>query len=102
MRVPTDPAARARRKAELLLASGVLRGQAGQALGDLGERADLWGGRWLWLRTQLSDPWVRAAGVAGAAFMASSGRRRAGLWRLARWGMLAWRLWLSSRRRRDA
>lgn len=99
MRIPTEPAARSQRKADLLLASGLLRGQAGLALDDLGGRADVWGRRWLWLRVQLSDPWVKAAGVAGIAFMAGSGRRRAGLWRLARWGSLAWRLWFSSRRR---
>ncbi len=99
MRIPVDPVARSQRKADLLLASGVLRGQADLALDDLGERADLWGRRWQWLRAQLSDPWVKAAGVAGAAFMAGSGRRRAHLWRLARWGVLAWRLWFSSRRR---
>lgn len=97
-RIPSDPAARERRKADLLLASGLLRGQAVIAVDDLGERADVWGRRWQWLRAQLADPWVQAAGAAGMAFMAGAGRRRAGIWRLLRGGLVAWRLWRQTRR----
>lgn len=93
-RIPTDPARRAQRKADLLLASQLLRGQAVIAVDDLGRRADQWGRRWLWLQAQLADPWVRAAGALGAAFMAGAGQQRRGRWmRALRWGVLAWRAW---------
>jgi hypothetical protein len=85
-RIPADPAARSRRKEDLLLASGLLRVQAVQQLHDLGGRADLWGRRWLWLKGRLADPAVLAAAGAGAGLLAASGRLRSAL----RW---AWRVW---------
>ena len=39
-RIPTDPRLRAERKADLLMASELLRGQAQSAVDDLGGRAD--------------------------------------------------------------
>lgn len=92
-RIPEDPVRRAQRKADLLMASQLLRGQAVLAVDDLGGRADHWGRRWLWLQAQLADPWVRTAGALGAAFMAGSGRRRGRWMQALRWGLLAWRVW---------
>lgn len=73
------------------MASQLLRGQVSLAVDDLGGRADVWALRWQWLRAQLADPWVQAAGAAAAAVAAGTGGRRAG--RLLRLGLLAWRLW---------
>ena len=39
-RIPADPALRGQRKANLLLASELLRGQAQTAVDDIGQRAD--------------------------------------------------------------
>ncbi|MFG6467131.1 hypothetical protein [Roseateles sp. BYS87W] len=92
--IPDDPAARLRRKEDLLLASEVMRGQAVAAVCDLGERGDRWGRRWLWLQGWLADPAVRALLGGGAAFFATAGRsRRARLWRWARGAWVVWRLW---------
>lgn len=91
--LPTDPARRARRKADLLLASQVLRGQATLAVNDVGERADVWGRRWLTLKGWLADPMLLAAGGATAAFMAGAGRRRRPLLKGLRLSLLAWRIW---------
>ena len=91
--LPADPARRAARKQDLLLASALLRGQAVAAVDDLGERADVWARRWLWLQAQLGDPWVRAASAVGAAFLAGSGPGRSRWMRLLRWGLVAWRMW---------
>jgi hypothetical protein len=93
-RIPHDPRLRAERKADLLLASGLLRGQAQLAVDDLGQRADGWVRRVLTLRDWLSNPIVLAAAGSGAAFLATAGQRRRGqVWRGLRWAWLAWQVW---------
>lgn len=92
-KIPSDPAKRDQRKADLILASELLRVQTMDAVDDLGQRADLWGRRWLWVKGWMSDPLVLAAGGGIAAFFASSGRRRRGqFWRAGRWLWMAWKL----------
>ncbi|HEV6964407.1 MULTISPECIES: hypothetical protein [Roseateles] len=93
-RIPADPGQRAERKANLLLASAVLRGQAVLAVDDLGDRADGLARRVLTLREWLSHPAVLAALGGGAAFFAGAGPRRRGLlWRGLRWAWFAWQTW---------
>jgi hypothetical protein len=93
-RIPHDPRLRAERKADLLLASELLRGQAQLAVDDLGQRADGWVRRALTLRDWLSNPIVLAAAGSGAAFFATAGQRRRGqVWRGLRWVWLAWQVW---------
>lgn len=93
-RIPADPAERAERKANLLLASELLRGQAALAVDDLGERADGWARRLMAWRSLLSNPAVLAAAGGGAAFFAAAGQKRRGqFWRGLRWAWLAWRVW---------
>jgi hypothetical protein len=92
-RIPSDPRLRAERKANLLLASELLRGQAQIAVDDLGERADGLVNRVLTVREWLSNPAVLAAASGGAAFFAAAGSRRRGrLMGALRWAWLAWRL----------
>lgn len=91
-RIPDDPVRRDRRKADLLLASQILRGQAALDLDDLGGRADVWGRRWLWAKGWLTDPIVLAVAGGGAALFAASGRsNRSRVWRWARWAWVAWK-----------
>lgn len=98
-RIPADRALRSRRKANLLLASELLRGQATAAVDDLGERADGLVNRVLVVRGWLSNPVVLAAASGGAAFFAAAGQRRRGrLIGALRWAWLAWRLWGGRRR----
>lgn len=98
-RIPADPAQRAERKANLLLASGLLRGQAALAVDDLGQRADGWVRRVVAWRDLLTNPIVLAAAGAGATFFAASGRQGRGkLGRGMRLAWLAWRLWTARRR----
>jgi hypothetical protein len=93
-RIPADPALRSQRKADLLLASELLRGQAALAVDDLGGRADGWANRVLAWRHLLSSPIVVAATGLGAALFAGAGQERRGkLWRRLRWAWLAWQLW---------
>jgi len=93
-RIPLDPALRAERKENLLLASALLRGQVQRDVDDLGGRADGVARRVLVVRGWLSDPLVQAAVGGGAAFFAGSGRAgRRRLWGVLRWGWLAWRVW---------
>lgn len=93
-KIPADPALRAERKANLMLASKLLRGQAALSVDDLGQRADGWVVRVMAWRNLLSNPIVLAAAGGGAAFFASAGKDRRGkLWRGLRWAWLAWRLW---------
>ncbi|NCT85273.1 MAG: hypothetical protein GXC94_19150 [Comamonadaceae bacterium] len=97
-RIPADPAERAERKANLLLASELLRGQAALAVDDLGQRADGWVYRLRAWRNLLSNPLVMAAAGTGAAFFAGAGQKRRGqLWRGLRWAWLAWRVWRRQR-----
>jgi hypothetical protein len=99
-RLPVDRARRAERKADLLLASQLLRGQAVLAVDDIGERADVWGRRWQAVRGWLADPVVLATGSAAAAFMAgASGGQRGPLIRGVRLALLAWRAWKAFARR---
>ena len=92
-RIPSDPRLRAERKANLLLASELLRGQAQLALDDVGERADGWVRRVQTVRDWLSNPAVLAAASGGAAFFAAAGSKRRGrLMGALRWAWLAWRL----------
>ena len=91
--IPTDPVARAERKADLLLASEVLRGQAVSAVDDLGQRADSLTLRAIAWRNLLSNPFVLAAAGGSAAFFAGSGKQQRGrFWRGLRWAWLAWRV----------
>lgn len=93
-RLPTDPQQRAQRKADLLMASALVRNQVMLNAEDLGARADVWGRRWLWLKGWMSDPIVLAMAGGGAAFFAVSGkRRRSQVWRAARWVWLAWKMY---------
>lgn len=93
-RIPADPAERAERKANLLLASELLRGQATLAVDDLGGRADGLVVRVVAWRNLLSNPIVLAAAGGGAAFFAAAGDKRRGhFWRGLRWAWLAWRIW---------
>lgn len=93
-RIPHDPRQRAERKADLLLASELLRGQAQLAVDDLGQRADGWVRRVLTVRDWLSSPVVLAAVGSGAAFFATAGQKRRGrFWRGLRWAWLAWQVW---------
>lgn len=92
-KIPDDPVARAERKANLLLASEVLRGQATLAVDDLGGRADRWAVRILAWRNLLSNPVVLASAGGGAAFFAAIGPQQRGrFWRGLRWAWLAWRV----------
>ena len=59
-KLPADPAARAQRKANLLLASELMRGQAVAAFDQVGERADGWANRLLWIKGLFSQPAVLA------------------------------------------
>ncbi len=93
-RIPDDPVARAERKANLLLASEVMRGQAALAVDDLGGRADRWAVRLMAWKNLLSNPLVLATAGSGAAFFAASGpHQRSRFWRGLRWAWLAWRVW---------
>jgi len=92
-RIPSDPRLRAERKANLLLASELLRGQTQTAVDDLGERADGLVNRVLTVRDWLSNPAVLAAASGGAAFFAAAGSKRRGrLMGALRWAWLAWRM----------
>lgn len=92
-RIPADPALRAQRKANLLLASELLRGQAQTAVDDIGQRADGLVHRVLVVRDWLSNPVVLAAASSGAAFFAAAGQKRRGqFWRGLRWAWLMWRV----------
>ncbi|MFG6430240.1 hypothetical protein [Roseateles sp. LYH14W] len=92
-RIPQDPQQRAERKANLLLASELLRGQVQRDVNDLGERGDGLVNRVLTVRGWLSDPTVLAVAGGGAAFFAAAGQKRRGqFWRGLRWAWLAWRL----------
>jgi hypothetical protein len=97
-RLPQDAGQRAQRKADLLLASQVLRGQIGLAGQDIGQRADRWGQRVLTVRRWLSDPLVVAVVGGGAAwFAASPPTRRGRLWRTAQWAWMVWQAYRSKR-----
>lgn len=92
-RIPDDPARRALRKADLLMASALLRDQAALAVDDIGGRADGWARRVLVVRDWLGHPAVLAAFSGGAAFFATAGAKRRGLlWRGLRWAWLTWKL----------
>ncbi len=98
-KLPSDPALRAQRKANLLLASQLMRNQAQVAFDDVGGRADGLVRRVLVVKEWFSHPVVMAAAGTGAAFFAGAGRQRRGkLWRAMRWGLMAWRLWGSRKR----
>lgn len=97
-RIPADPAARSQRKADLLMASELLRGQAALAVDDLGQRGDAWVLRVRAWRNVLSSPLVVAAvGGAGAFFAASGPQQRGRFWRALRWAWLAWRMYQQRR-----
>lgn len=92
-RIPQDPQQRAERKANLVLASQLLRGQAQRDVNALGQRADGVVNRALAVRDWLSDPVVLAAASSGAAFFAAAGQKRRGqFWRGLRWAWLVWRV----------
>ncbi len=89
--IPQDPAQRAERKENLLLASALLRGQVQQDLQVLGGHADRVARPVMVVKRWLSDPLVLAAVSSGTAFFAASRRGRA--LGLLRWAWLAWRAW---------
>ncbi|MFT7722387.1 MAG: hypothetical protein QM788_06110 [Roseateles sp.] len=90
-RLPATPAARAQRKADLLLASGLMREQAVLSLDDVGGRADGLVRRVLVVKAWFSSPLVMAVASGGAAAFAAAGPRRRGkLWRALRWAWLGW------------
>jgi hypothetical protein len=92
-RIPDDPALRSERKANLLLASELLRGQVQRDVDDLGERADGVVYRARTVRDWVSNPVVLAAASSGAAFFAAAGQKRRGkLMGALRWAWLAWRV----------
>lgn len=98
-RLPADPELRSQRKADLLLASELLRSQIVLATDDLGERADVWGRRWLWVKGWMADPRVQAVAGLGTAFFAFSGSNwRGKAWRGLRWAWMAWRMFHRQRR----
>jgi len=93
-RIPDDPALRAQRKANLLLASELMRGQAALCVDDLGGRADGWVVRILAWRKLLTHPVVLAGASGAAALFAGAGRERRGkLWHGLRWAWLAYKVW---------
>lgn len=93
-RIPVDAAARAQRKANLLLASELLRGQTTLAADDLGQRADVLVRRLLSWRAVLTSPIVLAVAGSGAALLAGAGQQRRGkLWRGLHWAWLAYKTW---------
>ena len=93
-RIPADPAQRAERKANLLLASELLRGQAALSVDVVGQRADGWVRRVMSWRDLLANPIVLAVAGSGAAMFAGAGAQKRGkLTRGLRWAWLAWRLW---------
>lgn len=97
------PAARERRKQDLILASQLLRVQAVVAADQLAERADRWAERVTQLGALASSPVVRLVGAAVLALMFGRALRRRpavavaprATWssRLVRWGWLGWRAW---------
>jgi hypothetical protein len=92
-RISAQSAARDERKANLLLASQLLRGQAALAVDDVGQRADSWVLRVVAWRNLLTHPAVVAAAGGSAAFFAAVGPQRRGrLWRGLRWAWLGWKL----------
>lgn len=93
-RIPEDPRLRDERKANLLLASELLRGQVQRDVDDLADRGDGVVRRVLVVRDWLTNPVVLAAASSGAAFFAAAGKNKRGqLWRRLRWAWLAWRVW---------
>lgn len=94
-----DRAARAQRRQDLLLASQLLRLQAGVALGQLAERADAGQRLATRARAALAGPlgWVGAGLLVGLGLRrllrrpAAAAPRRRRPW--LRWAWLAWRVW---------
>lgn len=92
-KIPTDSALRDRRKADLLMASGLVRGQAQLAVDDLGQRADGVAVRARAWRDLVANPIVLTVLSGGAALFAASGPKRRGkLWRGLRWAWLTWKV----------
>jgi hypothetical protein len=92
-RRPTDPRARAQRKQNLLLASGLAREQAIVAFEEIGARADAVARVAIQVRAWAANPavWMVGGVAASAAALITLPRVR-GL-RLAHWGLLALRAW---------
>jgi hypothetical protein len=97
-RLPADPRARARRKQDLLLASGLAREQAVVAIGEIGQRADQVARALIQVRAWLVDPrlWLVGGVVASAVALVALPRMRS--LRLVHWGLLAVRAWRATRR----
>lgn len=102
-----DALARARRKADLVAASALLRRHAAAEIGTVAAHADAWGWRIARLRSALALPSVRLAGVALLALVSAQRwlRRRPSAAEPSRpraaptasrwlgWAPVAWRLW---------
>jgi hypothetical protein len=86
---PADPAARERRKRDLLLASELARGQAAAALEQVGSRVDRVAYGAIRLRAWAVQPPVWIAGGALALFVLLRLRSL----RALRWGLLGLRAW---------
>jgi hypothetical protein len=92
-----DPALRrSRRKQDLLLASGLARGQAVGAFDEIADRADRFADRVLRVGTWLSSPTAAAAGAATASLLLAVVLRRVRIVRMLRWAWLARSLWRSA------
>lgn len=104
--VPADPAARARRKADLLAASSLLRWHAAGAVDELSDRADALARRVVQMRHLATSPTVRLVGVVLVAVWLARRWSRADrsprsgasatpalAARLWPWIAMAWRLW---------
>lgn len=92
-RAPATRLQRSERRQNLLLASRLARGQALGAFDELADRADSVAARIASARAWLASPLGLAVGSAlGVVALTLVPRRVRGL-RLARWGLLAWRVW---------
>jgi hypothetical protein len=98
--VPEDPAERSQRKQDLLMASQLLRLQADQSLGVIGDKADGIARRAQQVQAFVRQPAVMyGTGLVSLAWLLRPRRRRgrvagpARRGRLIRYGFFAWRLW---------
>lgn len=87
------PAQRARRKQDLLLASALARNQAMVAINQISRQADVVVGSYRQVRAWMAVPQVGTVASVGASVAALLALRHVRIFRLVRWGFLAWRVW---------
>ena len=87
------PAQRSRRKQDLLLASALARHQAMIAINQISHQADVVVGGYHQVRAWMSVPKVGTVAGVGASVAAMLALRHVRIFRLLRWGFLAWRVW---------